>query len=164
MAARRWGRRCAFCGRGGTWEILGAERGSPPASAGVSRTPGRTRLAINFFDLHVAEEDRRPRPEQRVVFADLPGYRVRRRPARGAEKVSSGRSRILTRPRAAARLGGAGQQRHVEAPTQRHRDGALSGERWGAKVAVVATKLDRISRNRRGRRLDRIAGGSPFRW
>ena len=66
----------AFCGRSnvGKSSALNA-LAARKSLARVSRTPGRTRL-INFFDLRVAEKTRSGGrgEEQRVVFADLPGY------------------------------------------------------------------------------------------
>ena len=66
----------AFCGRSnvGKSSALNA-LAARKSLARVSRTPGRTRL-INFFDLRVAEKTRSGArgEEQRVVFADLPGY------------------------------------------------------------------------------------------
>jgi GTP-binding protein len=148
----------AFCGRSnvGKSSALNA-LAARKSLARVSRTPGRTRL-INFFDLRVAEKTRSGGrgPEQRVVFADLPGYGFATGPRQERESWRQMIEEYLTRREPLRALvvlvdGDLGAQ-----PSD------IEMVRWaetlGRKVAVVATKLDKISRNRRGQHLDRIAG------
>jgi GTP-binding protein len=148
----------AFCGRSnvGKSSALNA-LAARKSLARVSRTPGRTRL-INFFDLRVAEKTRSGGrgPEQRVVFADLPGYGFASGPREEREGWRAMIEEYLTRRdplRALVVLV----------------DGELGAQpsdvemvRWaetlGRKVVVAATKLDRLSRSRRAQQLERIAG------
>jgi GTP-binding protein len=148
----------AFCGRSnvGKSSALNA-LAARKSLARVSRTPGRTRL-INFFDLRVAEQTRSGArgAEQRVVFADLPGYGYASGPRKERDEWRGMIEEYLTRRdplRALVVL----------------IDGALGAQpsdiemvRWaetlGRKVIVAATKLDKLSRNRRGQQIDRIAG------
>ncbi|HTO96989.1 MAG TPA: ribosome biogenesis GTP-binding protein YihA/YsxC [Myxococcales bacterium] len=147
----------AFCGRSnvGKSSALNA-LAARKSLARVSRTPGRTRL-INFFDLRVAEKTRSGGrgPEQRVVFADLPGYGFASGPK---EELKGWRAMIeeyLTRRDPLRTLvvlvdGELGAQ-----PSD------VEMVRWaetlGRKVVVAATKLDKLSRTRRDPQLSRIA-------
>jgi GTP-binding protein len=148
----------AFCGRSnvGKSSALNA-LAARKSLARVSRTPGRTRL-INFFDLRVAEKTRSGGrgPEQRVVFADLPGYGFASGPREEREGWRAMIEEYLTRRdplRALVVLvdGELGAQ-----PSD------LEMVRWaetlGRRVVVAATKLDRLSRSRRAQQLERIAG------
>ena len=148
----------AFCGRSnvGKSSALNA-LAARKSLARVSRTPGRTRL-INFFDLRVAEKTRSGArgEERRVVFADLPGYGYASGPREERDAWRHMIEEYLTRRDTLRALvvlidGELGAQ-----PSD------IEMVRWaetlGRKVAVVATKLDKISRNRRRQHLDRIAG------
>ena len=153
----------AFCGRSnvGKSSALNA-LAARKSLARVSRTPGRTRL-INFFDLRVAEKTRSGGrgPEQRVVFADLPGYGFASGPREEREGWREMIEEYLTRRDPLRTLvvlvdGELGAQ-----PSD------VEMVRWagtlGRKVVVAATKLDRLSRNRRAQQLDRIAGALAVR-
>jgi GTP-binding protein len=147
----------AFCGRSnvGKSSCLNA-LAKRHALARVSRTPGRTRL-INFFDLRVSEPTRsgnRGR-EHAVRFVDLPGYGYAAGPK--AEKDSWGGmiERFLTGREALRALvvlvdGDLGPQ----GSDAQMIDWARS---LPAQLIVVATKLDKIARTRRGQRLGNIA-------
>jgi GTP-binding protein len=148
----------AFCGRSnvGKSSALNA-LAARKALARVSRTPGRTRL-INFFDLRVAEKTRSGGrgPEQRVVFADLPGYGFASGPRQERETWRAMIEEYLTKREPLRALvilidGELGAQ-----PSD------VEMVRWaetlGQKVVVAATKLDKLSRNRRAQQIDRIAG------
>ncbi|MGZ6123503.1 MAG: ribosome biogenesis GTP-binding protein YihA/YsxC [Myxococcales bacterium] len=148
----------AFCGRSnvGKSSALNA-LAARKSLARVSRTPGRTRL-INFFDLHVAEKTRSGGrgQEHRVVFADLPGYGFASGPREEREGWRAMIEEYLTKREPLRALvvlvdGDLGAQ-----PSD------IEMVRWaetlGSKVAVAATKLDKLSRNRRAQQLDRIAG------
>jgi GTP-binding protein len=148
----------AFCGRSnvGKSSALNA-LAARKSLARVSRTPGRTRL-INFFDLRAAEKTRSGGrgEEHHVVFADLPGYGFASGPQQERERWRAMIEEYLTRRdplRALVVLV----------------DGELGAQpsdvemvRWaetlGRGVLVAATKLDRLARNGRAQRLDRIAG------
>lgn len=147
----------AFCGRSnvGKSSALNA-LAARKSLARVSRTPGRTRL-INFFDLRVAEKTRSGGrgPEQRVVFADLPGYGFASGPREEREGWRAMIEEYLTRRDPLRTLvvlvdGELGAQ-----PSD------VEMVRWaetlGRKVVVAATKLDRLSRSRRAQQLERIA-------
>jgi GTP-binding protein len=148
----------AFCGRSnvGKSSALNA-LAARKSLARVSRTPGRTRL-INFFDLRIAEKSRSGArgEERRLVFADLPGYGYAGGPR---EERDSWRQMIEEY------LTGRAVLRTLVVLI----DGELGAQpsdvemvRWAEtlerKVVVVATKLDKLSRNRRGQQIDRIAG------
>ena len=148
----------AFCGRSnvGKSSALNA-LAARKSLARVSRTPGRTRL-INFFDLSVAEKTRSGArgEERRVVFADLPGYGYASGPREERDAWRHMIEEYLTRRDALRALvvlidGELGAQ-----PSD------IEMVRWaetlGRKVVVAATKLDKLSRNRRGQQIDRIAG------
>ena len=151
-------REYAFCGRSnvGKSSALNA-LAARKSLARVSRTPGRTRL-INFFDLHVAEKARSGGrgAEHRVRFADLPGYGFASGPREETAKWQPMIEEYLARReplRALVVL----------------IDGALGAQpadvemaRWGEslerRVICVATKLDKLSRNRRLQQVQKISG------
>lgn len=148
----------AFCGRSnvGKSSALNA-LAARKSLARVSRTPGRTRL-INFFDLRVAEKTRSGGrgPERQVVFADLPGYGFASGPREERDTWRTMIEEYLTKRDAIRALvvlvdGELGAQ-----PSD------VEMVRWaeslGHRVAVAATKLDKLSRNARRQQLDRIAG------
>jgi GTP-binding protein len=148
----------AFCGRSnvGKSSALNA-LAARKSLARVSRTPGRTRL-INFFDLRVAEKTRSGArgPEHRVVFADLPGYGFASGPREEREGWRTMIEEYLTKREPLRALvvlvdGDLGAQ-----PSD------VEMVRWaetlGRKVVVAATKLDKLSRNRRSQQIDGIAG------
>ena len=148
----------AFCGRSnvGKSSALNA-LAARKSLVRVSRTPGRTRL-INFFDLRVAEKTRSGGrgAEQHVVFADLPGYGFASGPREERESWRPMIEEYLTRREPLRALvvlidGELGAQASD-----------IEMVRWaetlGRNVVVAATKLDRLSRNRRGQQLDRVAG------
>jgi GTP-binding protein len=147
-------REIAFCGRSnvGKSSALNALAGRK-ALARVSRTPGRTRL-INFFDLEVVKE--KGRAPQQVRFADLPGYGYASGPKSETSQWQEMIEQYLTGREALSALvilvdGDLGAQpSDVEM--------VRWGESLGRKVIPVATKLDKLSRQRRGQRVDRIAG------
>ena len=151
-------REIAFCGRSnvGKSSALNA-LAARKALARVSRTPGRTRL-INFFALRVAEKAASGGrgEEQHVVFADLPGYGFASGPKSEHETWQAMIEEYLTRREPLRTLvvlvdGDLGAQ-----PSD------VEMVRWGEslqkRVTVAATKIDKLSRNRRGQQLDRIAG------
>ena len=142
-------REIAFCGRSnvGKSSALNALAGRK-SLARVSRTPGRTRL-INFFDLRVAEKTRSGgrSAEHEVRFADLPGYGFASGPKSEKEQWKKMIEDYLTGRDALAALvvlvdGDLGAQ-----PSD------LEMVRWGQslgrRIVVVATKLDKLSRQRR---------------
>jgi GTP-binding protein len=120
--------------------------------ARISRTPGRTRL-INFFDLRVRTED--GGPERDVRFADLPGYGFASGPREERERWKEMIERYLTLREPLRALvvvvdGEIGPQQSD-----------LEMVRWAhslqRKVVAVATKLDKLSRPRRGAQVEKIA-------
>lgn len=151
-------REIAFCGRSnvGKSSALNALCGRK-SLARVSKTPGRTRL-INFFDLRVAEKTRSGArgTEQEVRFADLPGYGFASGPKSEKAQWKKMIEEYLTGRAELAALvvlvdGDLGPQ-----PS----DGEMVrwAETLGRRVIVVATKLDKLSRARRGQQVDKIAG------
>jgi len=148
----------AFCGRSnvGKSSALNA-LAARKSLARVSRTPGRTRL-INFFDLRGAERTRSGGrgAEHHVVFADLPGYGFAAGPREEREGWGAMIEEYLSRRGTLKALvvlvdGEIGAQPNdVEM--------VRWGEGLGRKVVVAATKLDKLSRNRRTQQIDRIAG------
>ena len=141
----------AFCGRSnvGKSSALNALAGRRQL-ARVSRTPGRTRL-INFFDLRVRTEER---SEHDVRFADLPGYGFASGPRAEREQWKEMIERYLSRRdplRALVVLvdGQIGAQ-----PSDIEMVGW--GESLGRRVLVAVTKLDKLSRSRRGRQVEKI--------
>ena len=143
----------AFCGRSnvGKSSALNALAGRKQL-ARVSRTPGRTRL-INFFDLTVRL---RQREEREVRFADLPGYGFASGPREEREQWKKMIEEYLTKREPLRALvvlvdGELGAQ-----PSD------IEMVRWGEtlerRVLCVATKLDKLSRTRRGAQTDKIAG------
>jgi GTP-binding protein len=151
-------REIAFCGRSnvGKSSALNALAGRK-SLARVSRTPGRTRL-INFFDLRVAEKTRGGArgPEHQVRFADLPGYGFASGPKSEKAQWQAMIEEYLT---------GRDPLRALVVLV----DGDLGAQpsdvemvRWaetlGRSVIAVATKLDKLSRQRRGQQIDKIAG------
>ena len=160
--ARGWPQRgppeYAFCGRSnvGKSSALNALAGRKQL-ARVSRTPGRTRL-INFFDLRVAEKTRSGDrgAEHEVRFADLPGYGFASGPREETRKWQLMVEEYLTEREPLRALvvlvdGELGAQ-----PSD------VSMVRWGEAlqkpVICAATKLDRLSRNRRPQQIAKIAG------
>ena len=147
-------REIAFCGRSnvGKSSALNALAGRK-SLARVSRTPGRTRL-INFFDLSVAKE--KGRTPHEIRFADLPGYGFASGPKNETSQWQEMIEKYLTGRESLAALvvlvdGDLGPQpSDVEM--------VRWGESLGRKVIAVATKLDKLSRNRRGQQADKIAG------
>jgi len=148
----------AFCGRSnvGKSSALNALAGRKQL-ARVSRTPGRTRL-INFFDLRVTEKTRSGAraPEQEVRFADLPGYGFASGPRHERETWRAMIEEYLTKREPLRALvvlvdGDLGAQ-----------ESDVEMVRWAEslqrRVICAATKLDKISRNRRGQQIDKIAG------
>lgn len=148
----------AFCGRSnvGKSSALNA-LANRKSLARVSRTPGRTRL-INFFDLRVAEKTRSGGrgPEHAVRFADLPGYGFAAGPKSEKDQWRQMIERYLT---------GREELKALVVLI----DGELGAQpsdvemvRWAEslerEVIAVATKLDKLSRQRRGQQTDRIAG------
>ena len=148
----------AFCGRSnvGKSSALNA-LAARKTLARVSRTPGRTRL-INFFDLRVAEKTLSGArgEEQRVVFADLPGYGYASGPREERDTWREMIEEYLTRrdPLRALVVLIDGELGAQPSDIEMVR----WGETLGRKVIVAATKLDKLSRNRRGQEIDRIAG------
>lgn len=151
-------REIAFCGRSnvGKSSALNA-LAARKSLARVSRTPGRTRL-INFFDLRVAEKTRSGArgPAHEVRFADLPGYGFAAGPKSEKEQWKQMIEQYLT---------GREELKALVVLV----DGELSAQpsdvemvRWAEtldrKVIAVATKLDKLSRQRRAQRIAKIAG------
>jgi GTP-binding protein len=147
----------AFCGRSnvGKSSCLNA-LANRRQLARVSRTPGRTRL-LNFFDVRVAERTRAGGrgPGHALRLADLPGYGFASGPqeerARWKEMIETyltGRETL--RVLVVLVDGELGAQ---------HSD--VEMVRWaaslGKRIAVVATKLDRLGRTRREPQLEKIA-------
>jgi GTP-binding protein len=147
----------AFCGRSNVGKssalnLLAGRR----QLARVSRTPGRTRL-INFFDLRVAEKTRSGArgSEHSVRFADLPGYGFASGPRSEREQWRKMIETYLTGREPLRALvvlvdGEIGPQ-----PSD------LEMVQWARslhrKVLVVATKLDKLSKSRRGAQVDKIS-------
>jgi GTP-binding protein len=148
----------AFCGRSnvGKSSALNALAGRRQL-ARVSRTPGRTRL-INFFDLRVTEKTRSGgrAPEQAVRFADLPGYGFASGPRADREQWRGMIEEYLKKrdPLRALVVLVDGQLGAQPSDVEMVR----WAESLGRRVVCVATKLDKLSRNRRGQQVDRIAG------
>lgn len=147
-------REVAFCGRSnvGKSSALNTLAGRK-ALARVSRTPGRTRL-INFFDLEVSKEKGREPIE--VRFADLPGYGFASGPKSETAQWQEMIEQYLTGRSELAALvilvdGELG-------PQPSDIEMVRWGESLGKRVIVVATKLDKLSRQRRGQKVDKIAG------
>jgi GTP-binding protein len=146
----------AFCGRSnvGKSSALNALAGRRQL-ARVSRTPGRTRL-INFFDLRVADKTRSGArgPERAVRFADLPGYGFASGPRSEREQWKEMIETYLTQRAPLEALvvlvdGQLGPQ-----------DSDVEMVGWARslrrKVIAVATKLDKLSRSKRGAQIDQI--------
>ena len=147
----------AFCGRSNVGKssclnVLAQRK----HLARVSNTPGRTRL-INFFELGVAERTRSGErgPEKVIRLVDLPGYGFAKGPRSEKEQWKEMIERYLTQ-RAPLRAfvvlvdGEIGPQ-----PTD------VEMVRWveslGQKPIVVATKIDRLSRQRRAAAVQKAA-------
>jgi GTP-binding protein len=150
-------REFAFCGRSNVGKSSALNSlAQRKQLARVSKTPGRTRL-INFFDLKVTDKTSSGvRKENDVRFADLPGYGFASGPKHETKQW----------------------QKMIETYLQTREplrclvilvDGDLGPQpsdiemvRWGEslehKVICVATKLDKISKNNRRGRCDKIAG------
>ena len=147
----------AFCGRSnvGKSSCLNA-LANRRQLARVSRTPGRTRL-LNFFDLHVAQRTRSGGrgPEHRLRLVDLPGYGFASGPLEERERWKSMIERYLTGRETLSALvvlvdGELGAQ-----PSDV--DMVRWGDSLGKRIAVVATKLDKLGRTRRTPQLQKIA-------
>jgi len=147
----------AFCGRSnvGKSSALNA-LAMRNALARVSKTPGRTRL-LNFFDLAVAEETRSGArlPEKNLRFVDLPGYGYAKGPKEDRANWKRMIERYLTRReplRAFVVLvdGEIGPQ-----PSD------LELVSWlitlGRQPLIVATKIDKLSKSKRGAALQAAA-------
>lgn len=146
----------AFCGRSNVGKssclnVLANRR----QLARVSRTPGRTRL-LNFFDLSVAERTRSGGrgAVHELRFADLPGYGFASGPREERARWKGMVETYLTRREPLRVLvvlvdGELGAQ-----PSD------VEMVRWAASleksVVVVATKLDRLARMRRGPQVEKI--------
>ena len=148
----------AFCGRSnvGKSSALNVLAGRK-ALARVSKTPGRTRL-INFFDLTVAEKTRSGArgPAHELRLADLPGYGFASGPKEERETWKKMIERYLTGRESLKALvvlvdGDLGAQ-----PSDIEM--VRWGEQLGRRVVVAATKLDKLSRNRRKQQAQKIAG------
>ncbi|HYS08481.1 MAG TPA: ribosome biogenesis GTP-binding protein YihA/YsxC [Myxococcales bacterium] len=148
----------AFCGRSNVGKSAALNALAARKSlARVSRTPGRTRL-INFFDIRAAEKTRSGGrgAEHHLVFADLPGYGFasgkRAETVKWREMIEEYlRGREVLRALIVLVDGELGAQ-----PSD------VEMVRWGEsldhRIVVAATKLDKLSRNRRDQQIDRIAG------
>ena len=143
----------AFCGRSnvGKSSALNALAQNKHL-ARVSKTPGRTRL-LNFFELTLAD-DRRKR-EEKVRLVDLPGYGFASGPRQERAGWRAMIETYLTKREALRAFvvlvdGEIGPQ-----PND------VEMVRWldslGNKPLLVATKIDRLSRTRRGPALDKAA-------
>ena len=124
--------------------------------ARVSRTPGRTRL-LNFFDVRVAERTRSGTrgAEHHLRLVDMPGYGFASGPREERERWKEMIESYLTDR----------QSLRVLIVLV---DGAIGAQpsdaemvRWGSslgrRIAVVATKLDRLARTRRDDQLRKVA-------
>ena len=143
----------AFCGRSnvGKSSCLNA-LSNRKALARVSGTPGRTRL-INFFDLKVAEKTRTR--EWDIRFADLPGYGFAAGPRDDRKEWKKMIDRYLVERNELRALvvlvdGEIGPQPNDTEMLDWARN-------LGRKIIVVATKLDRIAKTRRGAQLEKIS-------
>jgi GTP-binding protein len=147
----------AFCGRSnvGKSSCLNA-LAQRHDLARVSKTPGRTRL-LNFFELAVAEETRSGgrHAEKIVRLVDLPGYGFAAGPRQERLAWKGMIERYLT-------------QRQPLRAFVVLIDGALGPQpndvemvEWlrslGRRATVVATKIDKLSRNRRASALQKAA-------
>jgi GTP-binding protein len=150
-------REFAFCGRSNVGKSSALNSlAQRKALARVSRTPGRTRL-INFFDLHLTDKTSSGnRREYDVRFADLPGYGFASGPKEETKQWQKMIETYLERREPLETLvvlvdGDLGPQ-----PSD------IEMVRWGEslqhKVVCVATKLDKLSRNNRRQRCEKIAG------
>jgi GTP-binding protein len=140
----------AFLGRSnvGKSSLLNAMVGEKAAK--VSSTPGRTR-AINFFALLDQ------RQQQRLVFADLPGYGY----AKISKSISAGWPAFIE-PYLAERetLGLCVCLVDSNIPAQQSDRQLIDWLRAaGREFAVVATKIDRLSGNERTRNLHALKKG-----
>jgi GTP-binding protein len=148
----------AFCGRSNVGKSSALNAIAARKSlARVSRTPGRTRL-INFFDLRVAEHTRSGGrgPEHHLRFADLPGYGFASGPREETQKWQRMIEEYLTGRESLRALvvlvdGDLGAQASdIEM--------ARWGESLDKRVICVATKMDKLSRNRRQQQIAKISG------
>jgi len=147
----------AFCGRSnvGKSSALNA-LAQRHDLARVSKTPGRTRL-LNFFELAVAEEKRSDgRHDEKIVrLTDLPGYGFASGPKQERAKWQGMIERYLTR-RSTLRAfvvlvdGDLGPQ-----PSDVEMVAWLKS--MGQRPLIVATKIDKLSRNRRGQAVEKAA-------
>lgn len=140
----------AFLGRSnvGKSSLLNTLAGEKAAK--VSSTPGRTR-AINFFAL--LDEGRR----RKLVFADLPGYGY----AKISKSISSGWPEFIEpylAMRSALKLCICLVDSNVP-PQQSDRQLIDWLRAAGRDLAVVATKVDRLSGNERTRNLTALKKG-----
>ena len=144
----------AYCGRSNEGKSSALNTlANRKALARVSRTPGRTRL-INFFDLEVSKEKGREPVE--VRFADLPGYGFASGPKSETTQWQEMIEQYLTGREELAALvilvdGELG-------PQPSDIEMVRWGESLGKRVIAVATKLDKLSRQRRGQKVEKIAG------
>jgi GTP-binding protein len=147
----------AFCGRSNVGKSSALNALAQRQSlARVSKTPGRTRL-LNFFELAVAEEKRSGgrHPERVLRFTDLPGYGFASGPKHERAKWKEMIERYLTR-RSTLRAfvvlvdGDLGPQ-----PNDQEMVGWLKS--LGQRPLIVATKIDKLSRNRRGQAIEKAA-------
>ncbi len=140
----------AFLGRSnvGKSSLLNTLTGEKPAK--VSSTPGRTR-AINFFAL-LDQSQRR-----RLIFADLPGYGY----ARISKSISAGWPAFIEpylAIRSTLKLCVCLVDSNV--PAQQSDRQLIEWLRAaGRDLAVVATKIDRLSGNQRTRNLASLKTG-----
>ena len=147
----------AFCGRSnvGKSSCLNALTNRRQL-ARVSRTPGRTRL-LNFFDVSVAERTRSGArgTARQMRLVDLPGYGFASGPREERDRWKEMIETYLT---------GRESLRVLVVVV----DGEIGAQpsdvkmvRWGAslarRIAVVATKLDRLGPTRRTPQLTTIA-------
>ena len=147
----------AFCGRSNVGKSSCLNTlANRQKLARVSRTPGRTRL-LNFFDLRIAERTRAGGrgPEHAIRFADLPGYGFASGPREERNRWKEMIETYLT---------GRDTLRVLVILV----DGELGPQpsdvemvRWAVslkkKIVIVAMKLDRIARTRRGAQLEKIS-------
>lgn len=147
----------AFCGRSnvGKSSCLNALAGRQ-GLARVSRTPGRTRL-INFFEVTLGEKTRtgaRGR-EQKLRLVDLPGYGY----ASGPKKEKAGWGEMIEQY-----LTGRSALRALVVlvdgeigPQPSDREMCEFAGKLPRELLVVATKIDKLSRNRREQALQKAA-------